>query len=366
MQTLTPAYPEISLQVPSIVKVNDRSLWLISSGVILIHLFVIVCSASFYSQREPVYKAPEKLVVKTITLGEFKPKRASVPIAPVIESLPEEPVLEEPVAIVEEIVAVPQAEPPMPVEVQKEESPPPEPIPVPEELPAPKVEEFAPAKPISPKPVQPKPIPKKTIAKKVETPPKPKPKPAPQKKVAQKLPVKAAPPKNAPLKKTEPKKNVEVSKIDPKAEALKTKQRELLAKAQESIGKIPKNSGKISAIKNSSTAIAALPSKIQGLHIDTITSDSGGSLSATELSYRDELASRLKLLLKLPEYGQVKIRLTLERSGKVAKLEIVSAESSANRKYVEKTVPTLTLPAFGNYFSGKSEYTFAITLSNDI
>ena len=88
-------------------------------------------------------------------------------------------------------------------------------------------------------------------------------------------------------------------------------------------------------------------------------------LNDKEIGYRDELAGRLKLLLRLPEFGEVKIKLTLSRAGKVAKVSIVSAESAANRTYIEKTIPTLSFPSFGNNFGTLPEYTFLISLSND-
>jgi hypothetical protein len=55
----------------------------------------------------------------------------------------------------------------------------------------------------------------------------------------------------------------------------------------------------------------------------------------------------------------------LDRSGKVFSVVIVSSESVANRKYIEKIVPTLTFPGFGSNFGSVMQYTFSITLSND-
>lgn len=60
------------------------------------------------------------------------------------------------------------------------------------------------------------------------------------------------------------------------------------------------------------------------------------------------------------------MNLTLNRSGKVAKVAIISAESIVNSKYIEKTLPELSFPAFGTNFAAASEYTFMITLSNEI
>ncbi len=112
-------------------------------------------------------------------------------------------------------------------------------------------------------------------------------------------------------------------------------------------------------------SLAAVPNAIMSLQIDDLPDHSGPKLNDQEMRYRDELVGRLKLQLRLPEVGDVKVKLTLERSGKVAKVVIVSAESAVNRKYLEKELPLITFQAFGS-FSSDAQYTFALTLSNDI
>jgi colicin import membrane protein len=102
----------------------------------------------------------------------------------------------------------------------------------------------------------------------------------------------------------------------------------------------------------------ATPQLLGSLEID--------SLSSSSVSYEHELVNRLKLLLRLPQYGEVEIDLTLERSGKVAKIKILSAENSVNRQHVEKNVPTLVFPPFGNSFDGEKQHTFRIKLGNEI
>jgi len=89
-----------------------------------------------------------------------------------------------------------------------------------------------------------------------------------------------------------------------------------------------------------------------------------GNLSGKEARYRDELASRLELLLRLPEEGAVDVKLTLYRSGEVAKVVVAGALSRINREYVEKTLPGLKLPPFGQSFGSASEETFSITLTS--
>lgn len=147
-------------------------------------------------------------------------------------------------------------------------------------------------------------------------------------------------------------------------EAAKEKQQALLQKAKSSIAKLDRQ---YVALAESATATAPTLLKPLGkMQIDALPGpDSESILSDREVGYVDELVSRLKLLLRLPEYGEVKVKLTLERSGKVAKVVINGSKSEANRKYVEKTLPSLNFPSFGNNFSTESSYTFTLVLSNE-
>lgn len=84
-----------------------------------------------------------------------------------------------------------------------------------------------------------------------------------------------------------------------------------------------------------------------------------------QLSYRDELIGRLKLLLKLPEYGLVKLRLTIGKGGEVAKIEILSSTSQKNKKHIEKTLPTLYFFPPGKNGDASGKISFLLTLSSD-
>lgn len=152
-----------------------------------------------------------------------------------------------------------------------------------------------------------------------------------------------------------------------KAELLAENQRQQkFTEAQERIAKIGGSRDKIAA-KSANPTLSSAPRAITSLEVDSLSNLKGEtSLSHYEMSYREELAGRLKLLLRLPEYGDVKVNLTLDRTGKVAKVAIVNADSVINRKYIEKTLPGLSFPAFGTNYASAAEYTFSITLSNEI
>lgn len=257
------------------------------------------------------------------------------------------------------------------------EAPPPEPVPSPpatEIAASEPVVEQAP-EPEQPEPVKPKPVPEKKVApKKPAKPTKPKPtakakKPEPKKTAQKAKPVKkeATKPKTQPKKSTqkeEKKPDQQVQKVDPSQAAAKAKKRALLENAQKSIAKMEHTRDKLSAAQTSAIALADAPGRIEHLHIESATGEAT-AWAAEERGYHEELASRLKLLLRLPEYGEVKVKLTLKRSGKFAKVVTVRAGSSKNQKYIEKTLPTLTYPSFGDHFGDREEHTFVITLSND-
>lgn len=286
---------------------HDPSLRIIIIAVLVLHLFFIIW-IEYVTHWQPVLAAPKKMAVHTVKLN---PKPAPV----VVETAP-----------------------PKPKEVAK----PPEPAPKPEPKPEPKAEE----KPAPPP--KPKPAPKKNVEKPKPVQKKSTPKPAPK-------------PKKATPQKTVAKTTKEPPKVDVAKEALKKKQKELLSKAKDKMGKISTDK----VIASASAISAATPSKIAALQIDSLTIDTPTPLSSQEVAYRDELASRLKLLLKLPENGEVKLKLTLDRAGKVHKVKILNSKSNDNRAYIEKTLPLQKMPPFGNNFGSAPEYTFTITLTSD-
>ncbi|MCB1114026.1 MAG: hypothetical protein KDK62_04655 [Chlamydiia bacterium] len=185
--------------------------------------------------------------------------------------------------------------------------------------------------------------PKKSAPQKIiaEAPPPP-PQPKKEKKVEEK-------PKDTPKEKPKsiPKNIPKTPPKEPpkKPSANDKKKQELLAKAKESLNK-PTD-------------------KKEELKVPEIALPQEEGLSTEQRSYRDELVGRLKLLLKLPEYGLVKLRLTIGSGGEVAKVEILSATSQKNRKHIESTLPTLTFPAPGKNGDKSGKISFLLTLSSD-
>ncbi len=330
---------------------DDRSLLLIALAVTLTHVALLLW-VSFYADLSPPPKSVERLVVKTIQLDEYKhPIAASPKPLPVLPTPPPPP----PPVIPEPAAATPIPEPtaaaPEPVKIEETavESPKIEP----KELPAEPEPQPKPQKKQAPKTAKP-------AVQKAKEVPKTKqvPKSQPQQKTSQ-----PQPKKPSAVKET---KKENISAVNSKAEAAKNeaakaKRRALLANAQKNIAQIEKNHDKLS--ENQS---AAMPAQIDSLQVETFFAETGAQLNSQEIGYYDELASYLKLKLRLPEYGEVKLKLTLDRSGRFVKVTIVNSKSERNRKHVEKTLATLKYPSFSGNFGNLAQYTFVIALSNDL
>ncbi len=79
--------------------------------------------------------------------------------------------------------------------------------------------------------------------------------------------------------------------------------------------------------------------------------------------YQDSLVSYLHQSLNLPDYGEVKIQLSLREDGTVAKMVVLKAESKKNKEYLEKNLPMLKFPRLN---STLKEETFVLTFCNEI
>lgn len=201
------------------------------------------------------------------------------------------------------------------------------------------------------KPSPPKPTLKTTVAPKKNVPVKTTPKPPPKASNVQK-----------PLKPHPPKEKASATKPMPSSTPPPTTIRsQLLKKAQEHL-KEAKASNQ--ALPPSQTHVEA-PKLIGSLQSDTVASLASSSSDAPT-SYEDQLVLRLKTLLKLPEYGNVDIELTLASSGKLLDFKIIRDGSKINRAYVEKAIKGASFPPFGKQLGSRLKHTFAITLCNDI
>ncbi|MCE5294953.1 MAG: hypothetical protein LLF94_10130 [Chlamydiales bacterium] len=376
-------------------ELEVKSNWTIFYAVLMVHLLALL-AINFSSEHITKKPVTKKIMVRTVTLGSpsksIAPKQvtqkkaapapapAPAPVAEVKkESISKESIpAEKPVQIEKEIVA----EAPPAAVTKKEPASKPKPV-------SKSVSKPEPVKPVAK--VEKKPTPKPAVAKtkpaevkkqavKKET-SKPKPVDNTKAKDAKAKEQKAAADKAAKEKAAKDKeaKNKAAKESAAKEKAAKEKaeraqaekQNALLNQALSSLDSSGRIDGKKSSLAASAAKHAATsgPAAISSLSAESLVAiDASETANCTpgERTYYDELVSRLKLALKLPEYGEVKLELTISRTGKVETVKSVKSKSSKNSDYVKKALPKLHLPPFGQNFPGEKDHTFRLTLSNEL
>jgi len=204
---------------------------------------------------------------------------------------------------------------------------------------APKEKQIAAASTPAPKKQQTiKATPSKPAEKKQET-------PKPQKKEEVKRPP-IVDKKIVPVKKNPKKQEREESVIS----------QEILQEIEESIAKIEGKSDKLYKGRK-----LKVPTALPSLEIDRPQKADLVEEASSDLGYGDTLVAYLRTYLQLPEFGEVKIKLTLRNDGSVAKVVVLKTESERNRKHLEAHLPTIKFPRIE-----KQEQTFVLTFCNDI
>ncbi len=133
----------------------------------------------------------------------------------------------------------------------------------------------------------------------------------------------------------------------------------LLKELEESIAKIENKSDK-QIISNKAPSVPKAARQIV-LQIDQ---DTGADNTAGD--YTDALISHLHRSLSLPEYGEVKIQLSLRQDGTVAKVIVLKTQNEKNRIYLESNLLNLRFPRFEGALANKKEYTFVLTFCNEL
>jgi outer membrane biosynthesis protein TonB len=82
-------------------------------------------------------------------------------------------------------------------------------------------------------------------------------------------------------------------------------------------------------------------------------------------SYQQKLISDLKNNLKLPEYGEVKLRMKISSKGEVVTVEVLSAQSERNKSYLQKELVSLRFLWFSKILPESPFYDFVITFQNE-
>lgn len=198
--------------------------------------------------------------------------------------------------------------------------------------------------------------------------PQPAPKPKPKIEAPKPVPKPAAAP-TAPNKSSVQKKEPAIANKQIKKDAKPAEKKEvknenrakisdqLKKQLEESIVKIEAKQQAHHSKSFSSNSISTTPIQLQ---IDLISAEFSDS------DYPNEMTAHLHNCLHLPEFGEVKIQLTLRQDGSVAKLVVLRSESERNKRYLESSLPKLQFPSFTGSFAKKKDHTFILTFCNEI
>jgi hypothetical protein len=115
-------------------------------------------------------------------------------------------------------------------------------------------------------------------------------------------------------------------------------------------------------------SIAKIEQKQDKIYRQRLKSDPSFAESQAfgEGEYKDALISYLHQSLNLPEWGEVKIKLTLKKDGSVAHVAVLKAESAKNRLHLEKNLPLLRFPPLDASFASEEQHVFVLTFCNEI
>lgn len=98
------------------------------------------------------------------------------------------------------------------------------------------------------------------------------------------------------------------------------------------------------------------PTQIETLSSETIE---------FQTNYQEELVFYLQSRLSLPEKGEVKLKVTVERNGRVEKVEILDAASEKNKLYVASALTSFSFPPFASQFKNEKRHTFTLCLTSE-
>lgn len=88
------------------------------------------------------------------------------------------------------------------------------------------------------------------------------------------------------------------------------------------------------------------------------------SAVALPQSYGAHVAAYLENQLTLPEHGEVKMELEIDRKGRVIHLSLLASESVQNSEFLKNRLPELAFPCFNDFDIDTNTITFTISFRN--
>ena len=84
-----------------------------------------------------------------------------------------------------------------------------------------------------------------------------------------------------------------------------------------------------------------------------------------EAEFKGLLTDFFKRCLKLPEYGEVKVRMKIKADGSITNVSIVSSKNKKNEEYLKSTLLKIYVPWLNKYLSNQDEADIIVCFTND-
>jgi len=146
-----------------------------------------------------------------------------------------------------------------------------------------------------------------------------------------------------PIKQSQPRKTVTAKNNNQKKKLPKIEKQEKKPSPQNLLNKLEdsiKNLEKTSNVSSQNTL--SIPKQITTLNIDN-------KEKVNPTGYKELLVEELKNNLNLPDYGEVKVKITINIDGSITNVVIIEAKSKKNQDYLKNTLPQLVFPWFNQY-----------------
>lgn len=191
--------------------------------------------------------------------------------------------------------------------------------------------------------------------------------PAPSAKPAAKPAVKADAPKKTPPAKPQPAKEKAAVKKTPLEKSLE-KPKEEVSEPQEAWAGLAQNLKKMAEPAEttpSRTPLDLPPLLTQNPLKSSSKIENSDSFETDRApSYEQFLIAYLQTILELPEYGEVRIEIEIDRFGNPIRCAVLESRSAKNGEYLKKRLPELSLPCFNDFGITDLTLTFNIVFRN--
>lgn len=132
--------------------------------------------------------------------------------------------------------------------------------------------------------------------------------------------------------------------------------------------KADENESALQSVANALEELKSLEKKKEPLKTLSVPSqirlETKGAESKIAQTYGAFLVAYLENSLDLPEYGNVKLELSIDRTGRLLTSQVLSSESDKNSEFLKNRLPELAFPCFNDFQIAENTLTFTVSFRN--